>query len=78
MIKTKKNYDKIIRCYQNFIKPTHAMKDFEKATKKADEQRFPGIIVKGCLFHFGQYLFKNFVKHGFKTAYLENEEYQRW
>jgi hypothetical protein len=43
MIKTKKNYDKIIRCYQNFIKPTHAMIDFEKATKKADEQRFPGI-----------------------------------
>jgi hypothetical protein len=35
---------------------------FEKVTKKADEQRFPGIIVKGCLFHFGQYLFKNFVK----------------
>ncbi len=30
-------YDKIIRCYQNFIKPTHAMIDFEKATKKADE-----------------------------------------
>jgi len=40
------------------IKPTHAMIDFEKATKKADEQRFPGIIVKSCLFHFGQYLFK--------------------
>ena len=39
MIKTKKNY-------QNFIKPTHAMIDFEKATKKADEQRFPGIIVQ--------------------------------
>ncbi len=51
MIKTKKNY-------QNFIKPTHAVIDFEKATKKADEQRFPGIIVKSCLFHFGQYLFK--------------------
>jgi len=78
MIKTKKNYDKIIRCYQNFIKPTHAKIDFEKAAKKSDEQRFPGIIVKGCLFHFGQYLFKNFVKHGFKTAYLENEELQRW
>ena len=60
------------------IKPTHAMIDFEKATKKADEQRFPGIIVKGCLFHFGQYLFENFVKHGFKTANLQNEELQRW
>ncbi len=60
MIKTKKNYDKIIRYYQNFIKPTHAMIDFEKAIKKADEQKFRGIIVKGCLFHFGQYLFKNY------------------
>jgi hypothetical protein len=36
------------------IKPTHAMKDFEIATKKAYEKRFPGIIVKDCLFHFGQ------------------------
>jgi len=54
------------------------MIDFEIATKKAYEQSFPGIIVKGCLFHFGQSLFKNFVKHGFKTAYLENEELQRW
>jgi len=59
MIKTKKNYDKIIRCYQNLIK-VYAMIDFEKATKKADEQRFPGIIVKGCLFHFGKYLFEKF------------------
>jgi hypothetical protein len=41
------------------IKPTHAMIDFEIATKKAYEQRFPGIIGKGCLFHFGQSLFKN-------------------
>jgi hypothetical protein len=54
------------------------MIDFEIATKKAYEQRFPGLIVKGCLFHFGQSLFKNFFKHGFKTAYLENEELQRW
>jgi hypothetical protein len=37
------------------------MIEFEIATKKADEQRFPGIIVKGCLFHSGQCLFKNFV-----------------
>ncbi len=54
------------------------MIEFEIATKKADEQRFPGIIVKGCLFHSEKWLFKNFVKHGFKTAYLENEELQRW
>ncbi len=25
-----------------------------------------------------QLKFENFVKHGFKTAYLENEELQRW
>ncbi len=45
----------------------------ENRSKKAYEQRFLGIIVKGCLFHSGQCLFKIFVKHGFKTAYLENE-----
>jgi hypothetical protein len=47
------------------------MIDFEKATKKADEQRFPGIIVKGCLFHFGQYLFKNFSNMDLKQHILK-------
>ena len=30
--------------------------------------------IKGCLFHFGQTLFKNLIKIGLKQEYLDNEE----
>ena len=52
------------------LRPTTAMIDFELATKQAYEQTFPEIVVKGCLFHFGQSLFNNVVWLGFKTEYL--------
>jgi len=54
------------------------MIDFEMAAKKAYEELFLGIIVKGCLFHYGQSLFRKFVQIGFKTEYLENPILQVW
>jgi len=54
------------------------MIDFEMAAKKAYEELFVGIIVKGCLFHYGQSLFRKFVQIGFKTEYLENPILQVW
>jgi hypothetical protein len=50
------------------------MIDFELAAQKAFESQFPGVIVKGCLFHFGQTLFKNLVKVGLRQEYLDNEQ----
>jgi hypothetical protein len=55
------------------LKPLQVMIDFELAAQRAFEAKFPGVTVKGCLFHFGQTLFKNFVKVGLKQDYLENE-----
>ena len=40
-----------------WVIPSQAMIDFELAAKKAYEKVFVGIVVKGCLFHFGQSLF---------------------
>ena len=37
------------------------MKDFEMASKKAFKKVFPDILVKRCLFHFGQSLFRKFI-----------------
>ena len=51
---------------------------FEIATKKAFEKVFIGILVKGCLFHFGQSLFRKFVSLGLKTYYIEKKDVQDW
>jgi hypothetical protein len=54
------------------------MVDFELAVKQAYERTSPGVLVKGCLFHFGQSLFKNVVRIGPKTEYLEIEDFRLW
>lgn len=58
--------------------PIQVMIDFELAAKKAFQQIFQQCIVKGCLFHFGQSLFKKFCAIGLKNDYLDNDEVQVW
>ena len=60
------------------LKPGQIMIDFELAAKLAFEKIFIGIIVKGCLFHFGQSLFRKFVALGLKTYYIDIKEVQEW
>jgi hypothetical protein len=56
----------------------YVMIDFEIAAKIAFERLFPNCKAIGCLFHFGQSLFKKFAAIGLKTAYLENVDIQVW
>ena len=56
----------------------YTLKSFELAAKKAYEQVFIEIVVKGCLFHFGQSLFKKFCALGLKSYYIEKKEEQEW
>ena len=39
---------------------------------------FPSVKVTSYFFHFGQSLFKNFLKHGMKTLYILDEQIQKW
>ena len=57
------------------LKPGQAMIDFELAANKAYEKVFVGIVVKGCLFHFGQSLFRKFCSLGLKSR---EQEVQDW
>jgi hypothetical protein len=34
--------------------------------------------MKGCLFHFGQTLFKNLCRFGLKEVYLQDKDLQHW
>jgi hypothetical protein len=60
------------------LKPIQVMNDFEIAAKKAFKKAFIGILVKGCIFHFGQSLFRKFVSLGLKTYYIEKKDVQDW
>ena len=60
------------------LNPIQVMIDCELAAKKAFEQIFQQCTVKGCLFHFGQSLFKKFCAIGLKNDYLNIEEVQVW
>ena len=54
------------------------MIDFELAAKKEIEKMFPGVTIKGCLFHFGQSLLRNFTSLGLKIYYIELKEVEDW
>ncbi len=53
------------------------MLDFERAAIKSFKFNFPGVNVKGCLFHFGQSLQKNFKRLGREILYTQNEEFNK-
>ncbi len=60
------------------LKPIQVVIHFEIAAKKVFKKAFIGILLKGCLFHFGQSLFRKFVSLGLKTYCIEKKDVQDW
>lgn len=58
----------------NFLKlqPQYALTDFEKALQDAFAQVFPGIILKGCFFHYRQCVHRRVKQYGLKGQYATN------
>ena len=54
------------------------MTDFELAAINAFKQQFPGVKSKGCIFHYGQALLKNFVKYPGLKANNANPKVNSW
>ncbi|CAF4342082.1 unnamed protein product [Rotaria sp. Silwood2] len=52
--------------------------DFELAVYNVFTKNYPTVIVRGCLFHYGQSLFRKFVDLGLKTAYKNDENLREW
>nr|XP_018908476.1 PREDICTED: uncharacterized protein LOC109038019 [Bemisia tabaci] len=51
----------------------HALTDFEIGNMNALRRAFDGIQINGCLFHFGQSLWRQIVNKGLRNAYLDTE-----
>ena len=54
--------------------PTRAFADFKVAVHNAIRQVIPGIIIKGCFFHFTQCVWKKAQTTGLQIFYRDNEE----
>lgn len=57
------------------LSPRYVMMDFELAVIKASARVFPDSRGKGCLFHFGQSVYRRVVAEGHKQLYDTSEDY---
>ena len=60
--------------YNLVLSPTTMMSDFELANINASERNFPGVIIKLCLFHLNQSIWRQVEQNGLKTDYTENPQ----
>ncbi|CAF3062688.1 unnamed protein product [Rotaria socialis] len=51
------------------------LSDFEAATIKSINSLFPNIVHKGCLFHFGQCIWRQIQSHGLQKKYQEDKSF---
>ena len=58
------------------LKPKRITCDFELALIKSLRFHFPNADIKGCLFHFGQCIWKTVSVCGFKKKYNKDEEFK--
>ena len=59
------------------ISPQRIMQDFEIGLMNACIPVFPGVIVKGCYFHF-QCLWRRIQGIGLSVSYRENADHRNW
>ena len=60
------------------ISPQCIMQDFEKGLMNACLHVFPGVIVKGCYFHYAQCLWWRIQGIGLSVSYRENADHRNW
>ena len=54
--------------------PTSALLKFETAAHNAVNETFPGIITKGCFFHYTQWIWRRAQATGLQIPYKDNED----
>ncbi|CAF0870950.1 unnamed protein product [Rotaria sordida] len=64
--------------FQLFIKLRTITIDFELVVANVFAKHYPTVTVRGCLFHYGQALFRKFVDIGLKTPYKNDENLRDW
>ncbi|XP_071577721.1 uncharacterized protein [Temnothorax nylanderi] len=76
----KRTYQTLLRVLKDAIPgvaPKNVMSDFEMAFLKAVTLEFPECELKGCLFHFGQALWRSIQDHDLAPLYRESSRVAR-
>lgn len=68
---------KLASDYGLSLRPETMMCDFELANMNAVRAHFPGIDLRGCLFHFGQNVWRHAEDNGLKGPYKNDEEIRK-
>ncbi|CAF0963335.1 unnamed protein product [Didymodactylos carnosus] len=55
--------------------PESILTDFETGTIKLIKEMFPNVLHKGCLFHFGQCVWRQIQTRGLSTKYKDDEDF---
>jgi len=73
--KTQVSYTNVLRqvhiLHPN-LQPNTVLVDFEVAIKNALEAVFPGVVVKGCFFHFTQNIWRRIQRNGLQDRYQQD------
>ena len=75
--KKKQTYAKLFRSIKRLapgFEPEEVQLDFEMSAKNALEEVFPGVQTKGCLFHYGQSLWRKAQELGLSRSVRTIEE----
>ncbi|XP_072153351.1 uncharacterized protein [Bemisia tabaci] len=80
--KTQESYTAMLQQLLNIageiaIAPEYVLTDFEQAAINAFRAAFPDAILRGCLFHFSQSIWRNIVSRGLRGAYMDRENPDR-
>lgn len=66
---------RVLKQHQSDLKPKKLMIDFESGFQSAFALCFPRLKISGCLFHFGQCLWRCVQKCGLQSLYNEDVEF---
>ncbi|XP_052271651.1 uncharacterized protein LOC127872359 [Dreissena polymorpha] len=70
--RTKQDYIQVLSSIHRYLDSPLVewfMVDFEAAAWQAIRDVFPGCVIKGCVFHWVQRIYRKVMNEGFKTAY---------
>ncbi|CAF1558049.1 unnamed protein product, partial [Adineta ricciae] len=75
--KSTSDYDQFFKriMEEDDFNPDSILTDFETGTIKSIKSLFPNVVHKGCLFHFGQCVWKNIQHHGLQNKYQEDKSF---
>ncbi|CAF3065059.1 unnamed protein product, partial [Rotaria sp. Silwood2] len=70
----KQFFEKVLE--QDDFQPESILSDFESGTIKTIKELFPNTVHRGCLFHYGQCIWRHIQENGLSTKYDDDDNFR--